>query len=86
MVLHLILHRPAAALRCPPLEVFEWPTDPVHDHGWGDLFEYLFQDHDVLMLYDAPKYNMSDLGGVNMAPVEWFSEFSLPYPVPARKP
>ena len=53
-------------------------------HGWGDLFEYLFQDHDVLMLYDVPEYGMSDLGTVNIEPHQWFTEFSLPYPVPER--
>jgi hypothetical protein len=84
MVLHLILHRAAADAGCQPQQVFAWPQDPTRDHGWGDLFEYLFQDHDVLMLYDVPEYGMSDLGTVNIEPRQWFTEFSLPYPVPER--
>jgi hypothetical protein len=84
MVLHLTLHRAAAAAGCPREQVFAWPTDPTRDNGWGDLFEYLFQDHDVLMLYDVPEYGMSDMGTVNIEPLQWFTEFSLPYPVPDR--
>lgn len=84
MVLHLTLRRAAADAGCPPQQVFAWPEDPTRDHGWGDLFEYLFQDHDVLMLYDVPEYGMSDLGTVNIEPHQWFTEFSLPYPVPER--
>jgi hypothetical protein len=84
MILHLVLRRAAAAAGCPPGQVFDWPNDASHAEGWGDLFEDLFQDHDVLMLYDAPQYGMTHLGGVNMQPNQWFSEFSLPYPVPAR--
>jgi hypothetical protein len=84
MVLHLTLHRAAADAGCLPQEVFAWPEDPTRDHGWGDLFEYLFQDHDVLMLYDVPEYGLSHLGAVNIEPRQWFTEFSLPYPVPER--
>jgi|SRR5271166_130772 len=84
MVLHLTLHSAAAAAGCPPEQVFAWPADPSRDHGWGDLFEYLFQDHDVLMLYDVAEYGMSDMGTVNIEPPQWFTEFSLPYPVPDR--
>ncbi|WP_293003105.1 hypothetical protein [Mycobacterium sp.] len=84
MMLHLILRRAAADAGCPPQQLFAWPDDPARQHGWGDLFENLFQDNDVLMLYDAAKHGRSDLGGVNMNPPQWFSEFSLPYPVPSR--
>lgn len=84
MALHLILHRAAAAAGCPREQVFAWPADPTRDHGWGDLFEFLFQDHDVLMLYDVPEYGMSDMGTVNIEPLQWFTEFSLPYPIPGR--
>lgn len=83
MVLHLILRRAATLAGCPPERIFDWPDD-ARNHGWGDLFNELFQDEDVLMLYDAAKHALSDLGGVNMAPHQWFSQFSLPYPVPDR--
>lgn len=84
MALHLTLHRAAAATGCPREQVFAWPADPTRDDGWGDLFEFLFQDHDVLMLYDVSEYGMSDMGTVNIEPLQWFTEFSLPYPVPER--
>jgi hypothetical protein len=48
MVLHLILRRAAVAdTGSPANPACAWPdsTDP---RGWGDLFEFLFQDHDVL--------------------------------------
>ena len=78
MILHLVLRRAAVDAGCPPGQVFAWPDDARRDQGWGDLFACLFHDDDVLMLYDAAKYKMSDLGGVNMQPSQWFSEFSLP--------
>ena len=84
MVLHLILRRAAAADGCSPDQVESWPTEP-DDPGWGDLFECLFQDHDVLMLYDMPAQSAeAAAGGVNLDPPRWFSEFGLPYPVPDR--
>jgi hypothetical protein len=83
MTLHLILRRAAAAGGCPTNQIETWPAES-DDPGWGDLFACLFQDQDVLMLYDAPKYGMKDMGGVNMEPSRWFSEFGLPYPVPER--
>jgi hypothetical protein len=84
VVLHLILHRAAADAGSSSEQVFAWPKDPSRDQGWGDFLEYLFQDHDVLMLYDVPEYGMSDLGTVNIEPRQWFTKFSLPYPVPER--
>ena len=56
---------------------------PPTPRGWGDLFEFVFQDHDVLMLYDMPAQEAeSAAGAVNVDPARWFTEFSLPYPVP----
>jgi hypothetical protein len=81
MVLHLILRRAAAADGCPHEQVETWTTEP-DDPGWGDLFECLFQDHDVPMLYDMPAQSAERAGGVNLDPPRWFSEFSLPCPVP----
>jgi hypothetical protein len=86
MALHLILRRAAAADGCPPNRVEDWPGEPHRPgDGWGDLFECLFQDHDVLMLYDLPKADMDDLRCVNIDPQRWFSPFELPFPTPPRR-
>ncbi|HEY9313784.1 hypothetical protein [Williamsia sp.] len=86
MVLHLILHRAAAADTGLPLpDALEWPDDPDDPDTWGDLTEYLFQDEDVLTLYDMPAEAIADIvGGVNLTPTEWFTEFTTPFPVPGR--
>jgi len=86
MILHLVLRRAAELSGCPPGRVHDWPDDPARADGWGDLFEYLFQDHDVLMLYDAARDDMADLGVVNIAPSQWFTTLPLPFPVPDRSP
>jgi hypothetical protein len=66
--------------------VEDWPGEPHRPgDGWGDLFECLFQDHDVLMLYDLPKADMDDLRCVNIDPQRWFSPFELPFPTPPRR-
>lgn len=82
MVLHLILRRAAILAGCPEDRVMDWPDEVGHG-GWGDLFEDLFQDHDVLMLYEVDEFD-PDARCVNLAPRQWFTQFSLPYPVPAR--
>lgn len=70
MALHLILQRAQA---------FSAASD------WSDLFEILFQDHDVLMLYDMPGEATEGIAGaVNLAPATWFDEFALPFDVPDR--
>ena len=47
------------------------------------MFEFLFQDHGVLMLYDMPAQSAeSAAGAVNLDPSRWFSEFSPPLPCP----
>lgn len=70
MVLHLALSR-AAAL--------------TTHHHWNDLVDYLFQDTDVLMLYELPAEAITQqAGGVNLAPTQWFTEFDTPFPLPAR--
>jgi hypothetical protein len=86
MVLHLILHRAAAAdTGLPVPEALEWPEDPDDPDTWGDLTEYLFQDEDVLTLYELPAEAIADIvGGVNLMPVEWFTEFTTPFPTPDR--
>lgn len=85
MALHLILRRAATADGCPPNRVEDWPDEPHRPgDGWGDLFDCLFQDHDVLMLYDLPEADMDDLRCVNIDPQHWFSPFELPFPTPPR--
>lgn len=75
MVLHLILRRAQAAAR----------PRQVRRGSWDQLSELLFQDHDVLTLYDLPPEATESLaGGVNLHPVRWFSEFTLPFPMPDR--
>lgn len=57
----------------------------VRRGSWDQLSELLFQDHDVLTLYDLPPEATESLaGGVNLHPVRWFSEFTLPFPMPDR--
>lgn len=75
MVLHLILRRAQAAAR----------PRQVRPGSWDQLSEYLFQDHDVLMLYDLPPEATESLvGGVNLHPLRWFTEFTLPFTMPDR--
>jgi hypothetical protein len=85
MVLHLILRRAAVAdTGSPANRACAWP-DSINPRGWGDVFEFLFQDHDVLMLYDMPaQVAESAAGAVNLDPARWFTEFGLPYSVPDR--
>lgn len=75
MVLHLILRRAEATAR----------PRQVRRGSWDQLSEVLFQDHDVLTLYDLPpEATESVLGGVNLHPRRWFTEFTLPFPMPER--
>ncbi|ORM37534.1 hypothetical protein [Williamsia sp. 1135] len=86
MVLHLIVGRAAAAdTGLPATQAMVWSGNPDDPDTWGDLSVDLFQDHDVLTLYDVPAEAVTELvGGVNLAPAEWFTEFSTPYPLPDR--
>lgn len=85
MALHLILHRAAATAGCPRDRVFDWPdNDGTPAEGWGDLFEYLFEDHDVLMLHHLPVDEMEAQRGLNLAPRQWFSEFETAVTLPPR--
>lgn len=75
MVLHLVLRRAQAAAR----------PRQVRRGSWDHLSEVLFQDHDVLTLYDLPPETTESLaGGVNLHPLRWFTEFTLPFPMPER--
>lgn len=75
MMLHIILRRAMSLAR----------VRKDRAHRWYDLFEYLLQDHDVLILYDMPAdVAESIVTAVNLDPRRWFSEFTLPYPVPDR--
>lgn len=80
MMLHLILRRAAIASGCTAAKLFNWADD--NPPGWGDLYEYLFQDHDVLMLFDATPGPNAALG--MLAPAAWFDEFGPPFPLPDR--
>lgn len=75
MVLHLILGRAKALAR----------PRQVRRGSWDLLSEVLFQDHDVLTLFDVPPDAVESLaGGVHLHPRRWFSEFALPFPMPDR--
>lgn len=85
MALHLILHRAAGAGGCPRDRLFDWPDgDSSPEAGWGDLFEYLFEDHDVLMLHELPVEELEEQRGLNLAPRQWFTEFSTAVTLPPR--
>lgn len=86
MVLHLIVGRAAAAdTGLPATQAMAWSDNPDDADTWGDLAVDFFQDHDVLTLYDVPAEAVKELvGGVNLTPVEWFTEFTTPYPIPDR--
>ena len=69
MALHLILHR----------------TTTDTGHSWSDLAEDLFQDNDVLTLYDIPVDAVTGpIGAVQLTPAQWFTEFTTPFPLPPR--
>lgn len=86
MVLHLIVDRAAAAdTGLPATQAMAWSGNPDDPDTWGDLSVDLFQDHDVLTLYDVPAEAVTKLvGGVNLEPVEWFTAFDTAFPVPDR--
>lgn len=75
MALHLILRRAKDMAR----------PRQVRLGSWDLLSEVLFQDHDVLTLFDVPPDAVESLaGGVHLHPRRWFSEFALPFPMPDR--
>ena len=85
MALHLILHRAAADAGCPRGRVLDWPDGgSATTQGWGDLFEYLFEDHDVLMLHHILVEVLEAQRGVNLAPQQWFTEFATAIELPPR--
>ena len=86
MVLHPIVGRAAAAdTGLPATQAMVWSGNPDDPDTWGDLSVDFFQDHDVLTLYDVPAEAVTELiGGVHLAPPEWFTEFGTPYPLPSR--
>lgn len=87
MALHLAIARARALERNRPRLVREAVADlPEHrrDCDWSACSDVLFQDHDVLMLFDAALDGIEDsssdvnqaLGIVNLAPLDWFTPFS----------
>lgn len=86
MVLHLILTRAAVTdTGLPAAQAMAWPKDPDNPDTWGDLATDLFQDDDVLALYDLPAEAVAKwVGGVNLEPADWFTEFTTEYPLPDR--
>lgn len=86
MVLHLIVGRAAAAnTGLLATQAMVWSGNPADPDTWGDLSADFFQDHDVLTLYDVPAEAVTKLvGGVNLVPAEWFTEFTTPYRLPNR--
>lgn len=74
MVLHLILNRAKAK-----------SSGHTDSESWALLSEVLFQDHDVLVLYDLPPEAVEKyIDGINLHPRRWFTQFGLPFLVPDR--
>jgi hypothetical protein len=94
MALHLIIHRARSITANRPNAVRSLVTGlPAHraDYDWDACSDVLFQDHDVLMLFDARLDGLEDpdsgisqaLGMVNLDTDDWFEPFS---PDSARDP
>jgi hypothetical protein len=91
MVLHLILDD-APEMEAllyedvPFVELLPWFSEDDRTHTYEDLREVLFEDHDVLMLFDARLDGIenSDLGEamgmVSLHPRDWFHHFRSPVP------
>ena len=86
MVLHLILRRAAVTdTGLSADQAMAWPAETDNPDTWVDLASDLFQDDDVLALYDLPAETITRwVGGVNLEPAQWFTEFTTPYPLPER--
>lgn len=75
MALHLILDR-AAALHAGGHVDYQLAGIPAHprDGDWAGPLDYLFEDHDVLVLFDGAAPG----DGVNLDPPAWFEAFEPP--------
>ncbi|MEU9280318.1 hypothetical protein [Streptomyces sp. NPDC048341] len=94
MALHLGIARAADLTRNRPRRIHEIVANlPEHrrDFDWAACSDLLFEDHDVLMLFDNSLDGIEDddtevnqaLGMVNLAPLDWFTPFD---PEQARDP
>lgn len=86
MALHLGIARAEALTKNRPRFLREHLADlPEHrrDFDWDACSDELFEDHDVLMLFDPALDGVEDssspvnqaLGMVNLAPLDWFTPF-----------
>lgn len=84
MALHLGIAHARAMERNRPRLVREAVGElPAHrrDYDWDGCSEDLFQDHDVLMLFDSALDGLEDsgisqaMGMANLAPADWFAPF-----------
>ncbi len=86
MALHLGIARAEALTRNRPRRVAEAVAglaEHRRDFDWEGCSNELFQDHDVLMLFDQRLDGVEDgdsevnraLGMVNLAPLDWFTSF-----------
>ncbi|MFE1781256.1 hypothetical protein ACFW9F_01345 [Streptomyces sp. NPDC059506] len=94
MALHLGIDRAQALTRNRPRLVAECVAglgEDRRDYDWAWCSDVLFEDHDVLMLFNAALDGIEDsgneinqaLGLANLAPADWFSPFR---PGQARDP
>jgi hypothetical protein len=94
MALHLGIDRAKALTRNRPrlvAETVEGLGEDRHDFDWDWCSTVLFEDHDVLMLFDASLDGIEDsgnqinqaLGLANLAAADWFEPF---HPDQARDP
>ena len=86
MALHLGIRRAKNIHRTRPrlvAQAVEGLPAAARDFDWYACSDLLFEDHDVLMLFDDALDGIEDsgsdvnqaLGMVNMAPLDWFSPF-----------
>lgn len=84
MALHLGIAHARAMERNRPRLVRETVGELVahrRDYDWNACSDYLFQDHDVLMLFDSALDGLEDsdinqaMGMENLAPADWFAPF-----------
>lgn len=91
MALHLALAHADQLTRDRPHHINEHVTDlpeDRHDYDWATCSSILFEDHDVLILFDTALDGIEDpdndinqrLGMINLTPADWFTPFDPDHP------
>ena len=77
MVLHLVLGRARATATDESdrrMDLVGGIAAHENDDDWDAPMDFLFQDHDVLTLFDSDIE--SHPGAVNLVPAQWFTPFA----------